>query len=79
MSRLRERWNRWEDELAAAIADDVGAGPGDPEPRMVAAVVTAAIRIAAGSAAAGASGREEVASRVFDLIAFGLADYGSRE
>ncbi len=46
---------------------------------MVAAVVTAAIRIAAGSAAAGASGREEVASRVFDLIAFGLADYGSRE
>jgi AcrR family transcriptional regulator len=79
MNRLRERWNRWEDELAAAIAADVGAAPGDPEPRVVAAVVTAAIRIAAESAARKSgqqSGREAVAGRVFELIASGLAGYG---
>lgn len=75
-NRLRERWNRWEDDLAAAIAADVGAAPADPEPRMVAALVTAAIRIAAESAAARTTGREEVARRVFDLIAFGLGEYG---
>ncbi|TMB99746.1 MAG: TetR family transcriptional regulator, partial [Chloroflexi bacterium] len=36
-NRLRERWNRWEDLLAEAIAEDVGARPGDPRPRVVAA------------------------------------------
>jgi|SRR5437879_5843098 len=76
-NRLRERWNRWEDDLAAAIADDVGAAVGDPEPRLVAAVVTAAIRIAAESAGTQARHREDVASRVFDLIASRLADYGA--
>ena len=76
-SRLRKRWNRWEDDLAAAIAAEVGTAADDPEPRVVAAVVTAAIRIAAESAGARSARREEVASRVFELIASGLADYGA--
>jgi AcrR family transcriptional regulator len=76
-SRLRKRWNRWEDDLAAAIAAEVGTAADDPEPRVVAAVVTAAIRIAAESAGARSGRREEVASRVFELIASGLADYGA--
>jgi AcrR family transcriptional regulator len=76
-SRLRKRWNRWEDDLAAAIGTDVGTAADDPEPRVVAAVVTAAIRIAAESAGARSGRREEVASRVFELIASGLADYGA--
>jgi len=75
-NRLRERWNRWEDELATVIAADVGAAPRDPEPRVIAALVTAAIRIASESAAARESGREAVAARVFELIASGLANYG---
>jgi hypothetical protein len=74
---LRKRWNRWEDDLAAAIAAEVGTAADDPEPRVVAAVVTAAIRIAAESAGARSARREEVASRVFELIASGLADYGA--
>lgn len=76
-NRLRERWNRWEDALESAIAAEVGAAAGDPEPRVVAALVTAAIRIAVESAGARPGRRQEVASRVFDLIACGLADYGA--
>lgn len=76
-NRLRERWNRWEDDLAAAIAADVGAAAGDPEPRVVAALVTAAIRIAAESAGALAAHREKVATRVFGLIGSGLSEYGA--
>jgi AcrR family transcriptional regulator len=76
-NRLRQRWNRWEDELATAIAAEVGAMAADPEPRVVAAVVTAAIRVAAESAGARSTRREEIARRVFDLLASGLADYGA--
>jgi AcrR family transcriptional regulator len=77
VNRLRERWNRWEDELAVAIAADVGTAPDDPEPRLVAAVITAAIRVAATAAAGQTGRRREVAARVFDLIASGLARYGA--
>lgn len=77
VNRLRERWNRWEDELAAAIGADVGTAPDDPEPRLVAAVITAAIRVAAAAAAGQTGRRREVAARVFDLIASGLARYGA--
>lgn len=75
-NRLRERWNRWEDELAVVIASEVGAAAADPEPRVLAAVVIAAIRVAADAAGAQPARREEVAGRVFKLIASGLADYG---
>jgi AcrR family transcriptional regulator len=76
-NRLRERWNRWEDLLASAIAADVGAGPGDPEPRVVAAAVAGAIRVAAAAAQEQPDRRFEVARRVFDLLASGLAGYGA--
>jgi AcrR family transcriptional regulator len=76
-ARLRERWNRWEDILADAIAREVGAKPGDTEPRMVAAAITAAIRIAAEAAWKEPTGRGRIATRVFDLLASGLADYGA--
>lgn len=76
-SRLRERWNRWEDMLAEAIAADVGDGPGDPEPRVVAAALTGAIRVAAAAADEQPDRRREIAERVFDLLASGLSRYGA--
>jgi AcrR family transcriptional regulator len=78
VQRLRERWNRWEDVLADAIAADVGASVGDPRPRLVAAAVTSAIRIAAAAAAERPQRRQQVAVQVFELLATGLARYGSR-
>jgi AcrR family transcriptional regulator len=76
-NRLRERWNRWEDLLAEAIAADVGAGPEDPEPRVVAAALTGAIRVAAAAADEQPHRRDEIAERVFDLLASGLSSYGA--
>jgi AcrR family transcriptional regulator len=76
--RLRERWNQWEDVLAVAIAEDVGAAPGDPRPRVVAAAITGAIRVAAAAAAEQPNQRKQVAVQVFELLASGLAHYGAR-
>jgi len=76
-SRLRERWNKWEDLLAEAIADDVGAHRGDPEARVVAAAITAAIRIAAAAAIVEPKRRRQIAERVFELLASGLSQYGA--
>jgi AcrR family transcriptional regulator len=76
-SRLRERWNRWEDRLAEAIADEVGASPDDPQPHVVAAAITGAIRIAATAARQQPKKRKQIAERVFDLLASGLARYGA--
>ncbi len=70
------RWNRWEDMLAEAIAANVGAHPGDPEARVVAAALTAAIRVAATTTEELPRRRAEIAERVFDLLASGLARYG---
>jgi AcrR family transcriptional regulator len=78
VQRLRERWNRWEDELASAIAADVGAPSGDPRPRVVAAAVTSAIRVAAAAAIEQPNRRKQVAAQVFELLASGLAHYGAR-
>lgn len=75
-ARLRERWNRWEDTLADAIAQDVGAKPEDPEPRVVAAALTGAIRIAAIEAHEHPRQRKEIAERAFKLVASGLSRYG---
>lgn len=75
--RLRERWNRWEDLLAEAIAKDVGARTTDPEPRVIAAAITGAIRIAAEAARQQPNRRKQVAERVFALLASGLATYGA--
>ena len=76
-SRLRERWNRWEDMLAEAIAADVGSRPGDPEPRVVAAALTGAIRVAAAAAELRPGHRQEIAERAFDLLGPRLARYGA--
>lgn len=76
-TRLRERWNRWEDALADAIAENVGARPGDPEPRVVAAALSGAIRIAAMTAQEHPRHRREIAERVFELLASGLSRYGA--
>lgn len=76
--RLRERWNQWEDVLAQGIAEDVGAAAGDPRPRVVAAAITGAIRIAAAAAAEQPNRRKQVAIEVFELLASGLAHYGAR-
>lgn len=76
-SRLRERWNRWEDLLADTIAEDVGAGPGDPKARMVAAAITGGIRIAAAAAREQPKRRKQIAEQVFELLASGLARYGA--
>jgi AcrR family transcriptional regulator len=78
-SRLREHWNRWEDVLAEAIADDVGARTGDPEPRVVAAAITGAIRIAAAAAQEQPNRRKQIAEQVFDFLASGLSGYGAVE
>ena len=77
-ARLRERWNRWEDVLAVAIAAEVGGRPEDPEPRVVAAAITGAIRVAASAAEKQPGRRQPVAERVFDLLAAGLSGYGAR-
>ncbi|HYM96839.1 MAG TPA: hypothetical protein VET26_06045 [Candidatus Sulfotelmatobacter sp.] len=76
--RLRERWNQWEDVLAEAIAEDVSAAGGDPRPRVVAAAITGAIRIAAAAAAEQPDRRRQVAVQAFALLASGLAQYGAR-
>lgn len=76
-ARLRERWNRWEDTLAEAIAENVGARTGDPEPRVVAAALIGAIRIAAMTAQEHPRQRGEIAERVFGLLASGLSRYGA--
>ena len=76
-NRLRERWNRWEDLLAEAITKDVGARPGDPEPRVVAAALTGAIRVAAAAAREQPSHGRQIANRVFKLLASGLSHYGA--
>jgi AcrR family transcriptional regulator len=76
--RLRERWNQWEDVLAAAIAEDVGAPAGDPRPRVVAAAITGAIRVASAAAAEQPNRRKQVAVAAFELLASGLAHYGAR-
>lgn len=75
-SRLRERWNRWEDLLAEAIAEEVGARPGDPEPRVVAAALTGAIRVAAAAAREQPRRRRQIAERVFEFLSSGLSHYG---
>jgi AcrR family transcriptional regulator len=75
-NRLRERWNQWEDVLAEAIASDVGARRDDPEPRVVAAAITGAIRVAAAAARDKPRRRKQIAERVFDLLASGLSSYG---
>ncbi|TMD24945.1 MAG: TetR family transcriptional regulator [Chloroflexi bacterium] len=76
-NRLRERWNRWEDLLAEAIAKDVGARPGDPEPRVVAAALTGAIRVAAAAAREQPDRSRQIAERVFKLLSYGLSRYGA--
>jgi AcrR family transcriptional regulator len=76
-NRLRERWNRWEDLLAEAIANDVGARPGDPEPRVVAAALTGAIRVAAAAARKQPGKSRQMADRVFKLLSSGLSRYGA--
>lgn len=76
-SRLRERWNRWEDLLAEAIRKDVGAPPDDPEPRVVAAALTGAIRVAAAAAREHPRRSREIADRVFTLLSAGLSRYGA--
>jgi AcrR family transcriptional regulator len=77
-ARLRERWNRWEDVLAECIAVEVRARPGDPEPKVVAAAITAAIRVAAATALTKPTRRATIAQRVFGLLASGMASYGAR-
>ena len=76
-NRLRERWNRWEDMLAEAIARDVGARPEDPEPRVVAAALTGAIRVAAAAAREQPERSRQIADRVFKLLCSGLSRYGA--
>ena len=78
-ARLRQRWNLWEDRLAEAIADDVGAARGDPEPRVVAAALTGAIRVASAAAQEHPSARRQIAERVFELLASGLGSYGASQ
>jgi AcrR family transcriptional regulator len=76
-ARLRERWNRWEDRLASAIGEVVGARPGDPEPRVVAAALTGAIRVAADEARRRPRDRRRIAERAFSLLASDLSRYGA--
>ena len=78
-NRLRERWNHWEDLLAEAIAKDVGARPGDPEPRVVAAALTGAIRVAATAARQRPRQSRQIADRVFNLLSSGLSRYGAEK
>jgi AcrR family transcriptional regulator len=77
VDRLRERWNRWEDVLADAIATDVGARPADPEPRVLAAALAGAIRVAASAAARQPRRRREIGERAFGLLGSRLSRYGA--
>ena len=78
VARLRERWNLWEDALAKSIAEEARAKAGDPEPMVVAAAITAAIRAAASAAQRNPARRAAIAERVFGLLASGMATYGER-
>jgi len=63
--------------LADAIAADVDAGPADPEPRVLAAAITGAIRVAAAAAARQPRRRREIAERAFGLLGSRLSRYGA--
>jgi len=77
VARLRERWNLWEDALAKSIAEEARARVGDPEPMVVAAAITAAIRAAAAAAQRNPTRRAAIAERIFGLLTSGLATYGA--
>jgi AcrR family transcriptional regulator len=77
-ARLRERWNQWEDRLARAIAEEVAARPGDPAPRVVAAALTGAIRVAAEEARRHPRQGRGILGRAFDVLEGGLSDYGAQ-
>jgi len=78
VARLRERWNLWEDALAKCIAEEARARAGDPEPMVVAAAITAAIRAAAAAAQRNPARRAAIAERIFGLLTSGMATYGAR-
>jgi AcrR family transcriptional regulator len=78
--RLRERWDFWEQALAAAIADELGLSPDDdPEPLVLAAAVIGTFR--AFVAVAARRPPEEwpgLAERAFELLSSGLSQFGVR-
>ncbi|MGC5016371.1 TetR/AcrR family transcriptional regulator [Streptosporangium sp. DT93] len=87
-ARLREMNEARERALAATLADEVGAGPGDLTPALVAAQVSAVVdrlvthaveRMLAGETVdAIAPGLRRQAERAFEMLESGIGDYGAR-
>ncbi|NBF00414.1 TetR/AcrR family transcriptional regulator [Nonomuraea sp. KC401] len=88
VARMREVHEQREQALALALADELGAGPGDLRPRVVAAHVLTTTRLLTHASVTRRIAGEEwesiepglraQAEQAFDLLESGLGDYGRR-
>ncbi len=87
-ARLRLMWERYEQAVAAMLAQETGAAPDDPQPRMAAVQIVALYRLLVSDAVgqhlqAHAPGTRPVAVRrwfmaALDLVENGMAGYGGK-
>jgi AcrR family transcriptional regulator len=79
LARIRERWDAWEAILAAELAAELGAEPGDVEPYVAAAAVIGAFRAVVQVSILTQMRLDlpAVVNRAFDLLETELATYGA--
>jgi AcrR family transcriptional regulator len=79
-ARIRDRMGQWEEELAAMIADERGAGPDDLDSQVVAAALVGLLR-SVQRVAVSAEMQLDLVSlmrHAFDLLETGLARFAAR-
>ena len=79
-ARIRDRMGQWEEELAAMIADERGAGPDDLDSHVVAAALVGLLR-SVQKVAVSAEMQLDLVSlmrHAFDLLETGLARFAAR-
>jgi AcrR family transcriptional regulator len=79
-ARIRDRMGQWEDELAAMIADERGAGPDDLDSQVVAAALVGLLRSVQRVAVSAEMQLDLVSlmNHAFDLLESGLAGFAAR-
>lgn len=79
-ARIRDRMGQWEEELAAMIADERGAGPDDLDSHVVAAALVGLLRSVQRMAVSAEMQLDLVSlmSHAFDLLETGLARFAAR-
>jgi AcrR family transcriptional regulator len=79
-ARIRDRMGQWEEELAAMIADERGAGPDDLESHVVAAALVGLLRSVQRAAVSAEMQLDLVPlmDHAFDLLESGLGRFAAR-